>query len=213
MASNDGLDVHGCLYMRFCAFPSVVECAAKSQSRASNQPMATIDTTRCRIIPSCHGRCYWCQCIWSYAGKTKRCQQRWHSIPQQRRNNLCSTRGSNTTSRRNEQWRIQCTNKQPDSIWQSGSRRLWSTKQLWSTSTKQLWSINRLWSACGYYRIWRKASTCTTTTTPNIRSKHVGYIILDSTGSICRMEFSTAILGKDRSRKSSSHDSQEGSMI
>jgi hypothetical protein len=27
------------------------------------------------------------------------------------------------------------------------------------------------------------------------------------------MEFSTAILGKDRSRKSSSHDSQEGSMI
>ena len=117
--------------------------------------MATLDSTRCRTIPHCHGCCDWYQCIWSYTRKTRRSSRTHHAVPSRCRNILHSQR----TIRRIWQWRNSNTNNRifvrGFSIWRTCNRRLRLHQRLWCINTSnRLWWQFKHWNGSEW--LWRK---------------------------------------------------------
>ena len=80
MASNDGLDVHDCVYYRLCSIPSSLEHGTSNTRRQRDQPMESNYPSRSWLVPLGHGCCARYCCIWSNTRKNGRRQQ-WRIEP------------------------------------------------------------------------------------------------------------------------------------
>ena len=125
MASGHGLDVHGCLYDRLCVVPSAVEPGPSHRWRPCGNTMEPNHTTRRRIIPHGHGCYLGYRRIWSYSGKTQRCQQWWHSTTRtcsliRRTCRICTSLWC--TGHTSSKFRLTCTQTHTSTcVWSTGS--------------------------------------------------------------------------------------------